>query len=125
MDSSRMEPDARGICTPAEAAELLREGEAAWGAVKGVLPEEWVTELRKRRRTARAFRPLLDLHEEESPQVHCSRACLPPRLSRLPDCMLATCPPASPPAYSCPPRPWRLVIATALSSHAMFGWSCY
>lgn len=56
-------------CPPAEAAALLRVAEAAWAAVKKLLPEEWATELRRERAAALAFQELLEAHARESPQA--------------------------------------------------------
>ena len=56
-------------CTPSEAAVLLREAEAAWAAVKKAIPEEWARDMQRERAAARAFEPVLQAHERESPEV--------------------------------------------------------
>lgn len=65
LDSARLK---RG-CTPAEAAALLHEAEAAWAAVQRQLPEEWVTVLRRERAAMLTFQEVLQAHLRESPQV--------------------------------------------------------
>ena len=55
--------------TPAAAAALLEEGEAAYARCKGLVPPSWVTLLQTEREAYRIVKPVIERHMQRSPDA--------------------------------------------------------